>query len=152
MLIALFFSCGFHKEKVYERQIPPPKPEEHILKPESNLKDKSLFHPEIKLSQQRKIVSRHAIKSLGLPYKWGGQSPETGFDCSGLSTYIHKKAGIIIPRTVKAQFNKGLFVAKQNLLIGDLVFFKGPQKKTLKKSKSALHYQSSRFNLQWQKI
>ena len=122
MLIALSFSCAAHKGIDHKLHIPPPKTESHT-------KDTDLYQPPVKISKQRNIIAQHAIQSIGIPYKWGGQSPETGFDCSGLSTFIHKMAGIIIPRTAKAQFDKGQFVVKQNLLAGDLVFFKDPQKK-----------------------
>ncbi len=122
MLIALTFSCSVHKEKEHKLHIPPPTTESYT-------KDTDLHHPPIKLSQQREIIAHYAIQSLGLPYKWGGQSPKTGFDCSGLTSYTYKKAGISIPRTAKAQFAKGRFVGKNRLQVGDLVFFKGPEKK-----------------------
>jgi len=120
--IALFFSCAAHKKTDHTPPLPP-------LLPESQTRDTKPHKPEDELSAQRKIVARYAIQSIGAPYRWGGQSPETGFDCSGLTSYTHKKAGISIPRTARSQFNKGKFVAKKNLLIGDLVFFKSPQKK-----------------------
>ncbi|MBT3177830.1 MAG: C40 family peptidase [Desulfobacula sp.] len=127
LLVTLTFSCALHKETDHKQ--PQPQPESQSRDTGSQALDSGLYYPEVKLSKQRKIVGQHAVQSLGLPYKWGGQSPQTGFDCSGLSSYTHKKAGIIIPRTAKAQFNKGQVIAKQNLIIGDLVFFKGPQKK-----------------------
>ncbi len=122
ILIALSFSCSSHKETIYKKHAPPPQAEPQT-------QDLDRYQPEVILSPETKIVIKHAIQSLGIPYKWGGQSPETGFDCSGLTTYTHKKAGIIIPRATKAQFSKGRFVKKQNLQIGDLVFFNMPQKK-----------------------
>ena len=121
ILILLSFSCSAHKEIVYKHPPLPPQPESHI-------QDSGLYHPQTEPSNQRKIIVQHAIKSLGLPYKWGGQSPKTGFDCSGLIVYTHQKANIIIPRTAKAQFDKGNIVAKQNLQVGDLVFFTSPEK------------------------
>lgn len=121
MLIALTFSCAAHKEIDHKLHIPPPKTDSHI-------KDTDLYQPPVKMSKQRNIIAQHAFQSIGVPYKWGGRSPETGFDCSGLSSYIHKMAGIIIPRTAKAQSNKGQIVEKQNLQVGDLVFFKDPKK------------------------
>ncbi len=122
ILIALSFSCASHKDTVYQKHIPP-------TEKGTPAQDPSLPHPQIQISEQKKMIARAAVKSLGLPYKWGGQSPETGFDCSGLTSYTHKKAGIIIPRTAKAQFNNGQFVEKKNLQIGDLVFFNTPKKK-----------------------
>ena len=121
-LIALSFSCASRKETVYQNHIP-------ATQKKPPIQDSDQGSSSIKLSEQKKMIARHAVKSLGLPYKWGGNSPETGFDCSCLTSYTHKKAGIIIPRTAKAQFNKGQFVEKQNLQTGDLVFFNAPQKK-----------------------
>ena len=122
MLIALSFSCAAHKQIDHAQHVPPPQPE-------PNVQDTDRHFPPVQLSQQREIIAHYAIQSIGIPYKWGGQSPETGFDCSGLASYTYKKAGIVIPRTTKAQLASGQFVEKNKLLIGDLVFFKGTQKK-----------------------
>lgn len=64
----------------------------------------------------------NAISQLGKPYLWGGGSPFSGFDCSGLSQYVYKKEGIRIPRTALAQYNTLMPVEVPAL--GDLVFFK----------------------------
>jgi len=127
ILITLSFSCASHKEKVYKKHIPPTEKGTHAQ--DQPVQDPGLVHPQSQLSEQKKNIVRHAVQSLGLPYKWGGQSPESGFDCSGLTSYTHKKAGIIIPRTAKAQFSKGQSIEKKNLQAGDLVFFNAPQKK-----------------------
>jgi len=128
MLISLSFSCAAHKQIDHKQHVPPPQPE-------SSVQETDLHHSPVQLSQQqREIIAHYAIQSIGIPYKWGGQSPETGFDCSGLASYTYKKVGIIIPRTAKAQLDNGQFVAKQNLQVGDLVFFKGPPKKLCKKN------------------
>jgi cell wall-associated NlpC family hydrolase len=122
ILVALFFSCASHKKTIYKKHVPP-------SQSEPQTKKSARHQPEVILSPKTKIVVQQAIQNLGIPYKWGGQSPETGFDCSGLTTYTHKKAGIIIPRTTKAQFSKGRYIEKQNIQVGDLVFFNVPQKK-----------------------
>ena len=122
MLIALSFSCAAHKQIDHKQHIPPPLPE-------SSLQDADQHLPQVKISQQREIIAHYAIQSIGIPYKWGGQSPKTGFDCSGLASYTYKKAGIILPRTAKAQLASGQSVEKHRLQVGDLVFFKGPEKK-----------------------
>ncbi len=122
MLIALSFSCAAHKQIDHAQQVPPPQPE-------SSLQDTDRHLPPVQLSQQREIIAHYAIQSIGIPYKWGGQSPKTGFDCSGLASYTYKKAGIVIPRTSKAQLASGQFIEKNKLQVGDLVFFKGTQKK-----------------------
>lgn len=58
----------------------------------------------------------------GCPYRYGGTTPQ-GFDCSGFTAYVFKKAGITIPRTVSAQYHSGRGVSKSDLRKGDLVFF-----------------------------
>jgi cell wall-associated NlpC family hydrolase len=82
------------------------------------------------LTKNRQTIVRHAIHNLGQPYRWGGQAPDTGFDCSGLVFYTHGKADLRIPRTAKAQFKKGRPVSKPAIQPGDLVFFKISEKKT----------------------
>ncbi len=62
-------------------------------------------------------------KLLGLPYVWGGTSPNSGFDCSGFIQYVFKKHGYSLPRTAAEQYKIGHFVEIQNLQKGDLVYF-----------------------------
>ncbi len=56
-------------------------------------------------------------------YKWGGDSPKTGFDCSGLTSYIYGQYSRAIPRTAEAQFRAFRPVANGKAWRGDLVFF-----------------------------
>ena len=60
---------------------------------------------------------------IGVPYKWGGASPETGFDCSGLMMWLCAKHGVVLPHFAASQYHMGPFVDKSDLQIGDLVFF-----------------------------
>jgi cell wall-associated NlpC family hydrolase len=70
-----------------------------------------------------KELIEYAKKFLGIPYKFGGTSPSTGFDCSGFVQYVYKNClGINISRTTKEQINDGFEVKKEDLLPGDLVF------------------------------
>jgi len=64
-----------------------------------------------------------AKQFLGLAYKWGGTSPKTGFDCSGLMQYVFKGLGVNIPRVSQDQFKSGQKVPAGQLRAGDLVFF-----------------------------
>lgn len=60
---------------------------------------------------------------LGIKYKWGGTTPEGGFDCSGLVQYVFHKFGINTPRVSQAQFKGGQPVNPNQARPGDLVFF-----------------------------
>jgi cell wall-associated NlpC family hydrolase len=64
-------------------------------------------------------------KHDGKPYKYGGNSPATGFDCSGLMQWGYGTEGIKLPRTSQDQYNKTTRINKNDLKPGDLVFFKG---------------------------
>lgn len=71
----------------------------------------------------RKMLVSTAEGFLGIPYEWGGESAETGFDCSGLAMTIYKLNGLNLPRNSKAQFQAGIPVGREDLAPGDLVFF-----------------------------
>jgi len=60
---------------------------------------------------------------IGLPYQWGGSSPEQGFDCSGLTMAVYQYNGLNLPRSSKEQFMHGIPVERRELEKGDLVFF-----------------------------
>jgi peptidoglycan DL-endopeptidase CwlO len=66
-----------------------------------------------------------ALKYLGIPYKWGGASPATGFDCSGLVMYVYAQLGVQLPHQSEAQYGYGVAVPKSQLQPGDLVFYDG---------------------------
>jgi cell wall-associated NlpC family hydrolase len=68
-------------------------------------------------------VVNYALKFIGVPYVWGGNSPATGFDCSGLMQYVYAHFGIVIDRTTYSQVTNGYEVSKDQLQPGDLVFF-----------------------------
>ena len=64
-----------------------------------------------------------AERFLGVPYVWGGASPVTGFDCSGLVMYVYGQLGIDLLHFSGAQYQEGAPVAFGALAPGDLVFF-----------------------------
>jgi cell wall-associated NlpC family hydrolase len=66
-----------------------------------------------------------AMQYLGIPYRYGGESPSTGFDCSGFTMYVFSRVGVSIPRTVSTQYGVGVPVSRSELQAGDLVFFNG---------------------------
>ncbi|MHC1560440.1 C40 family peptidase [Actinomycetospora sp. C-140] len=66
-----------------------------------------------------------ARAQLGVPYVWGGTTPD-GFDCSGLTQWAFEKAGIELPRTSRAQAQEGQEVSQDSMKPGDLIFFNSP--------------------------
>jgi cell wall-associated NlpC family hydrolase len=66
-----------------------------------------------------------AMRYLGVPYKWGGASPSTGFDCSGLTMYVYAQVGVSLPHYAAAQYQLGVAVPRDQLQPGDLVFYRG---------------------------
>lgn len=71
------------------------------------------------------LLSR-AMGLLGTPYRWGGVSPDSGFDCSGLVSYVFRTAlGIELPRVSRdmAKIANGQTIDRSALTAGDLVFF-----------------------------
>jgi cell wall-associated NlpC family hydrolase len=66
-----------------------------------------------------------ALSKLGSSYVWGATGPST-FDCSGLTQYAYKAAGISLPRTSQAQSTTGMAVSRSQLQPGDLVFYGSP--------------------------
>jgi cell wall-associated NlpC family hydrolase len=67
---------------------------------------------------------RGAMALLGTPYRWGGTSPDGGFDCSGLVNYVFRTTlGIELPRVSRDMARDGERVDRSALAAGDLVFF-----------------------------
>ena len=72
------------------------------------------------------VAVSFALAQLGTPYRWGGETPGVGFDCSGLVQAAWATAGVHLPRVAQQQFASGPLLAPGTLLQpGDLVFF-GP--------------------------
>jgi cell wall-associated NlpC family hydrolase len=65
-----------------------------------------------------------ALSYMGINYKYGGNEPDAGFDCSGFVRYVYNNTlGLILPRTSAEMSKKGDTVKKDELKPGDLVFF-----------------------------
>jgi len=64
-----------------------------------------------------------AMQYLGVPYVWGGASP-SGFDCSGLTQYAYAQVGVGLTHFTGSQWNEGVRVPADQLLPGDLVFYR----------------------------
>ncbi len=64
-----------------------------------------------------------AASMVGRPYAYGGGSPASGFDCSGLVQYSFRRVGLRVPRETTDQLNYGQRIGASELRRGDLIFF-----------------------------
>ena len=101
---------GAHRAKPYVRRVPMPR--RHFLRPSPA----ASFGPR---------VVAYARQLLGIRYEWGGISPHTGFDCSGLVRFVYGHFGIPLPHSSFGDLGRGHSVARRWLRPGDLVFFSG---------------------------
>jgi cell wall-associated NlpC family hydrolase len=72
----------------------------------------------------RNRIITTAWRAVGVPYRWGGSSM-SGFDCSGLTRWVYRQAGVSLPHYSVAQWSYGRRVSRRALAPGDLVFFSG---------------------------
>lgn len=80
--------------------------------------------PAPQASTQHDDLLFHAFSLVGTPYRWGGNAPETGFDCSGLINYVFREtAGMTLPRTTAGLNALPVTATADALEPGDLVLF-----------------------------
>jgi len=77
-------------------------------------------------SRKGSDVVAYAKQFIGVPYRYGGSSPKTGFDCSGFTSYVYKHFGVKLPRSSRDQLKVGKSVSRSELKPGDLVLFGNP--------------------------
>jgi cell wall-associated NlpC family hydrolase len=77
------------------------------------------------MSAKAARVVKVALRQRGVPYRWGGTSPRTGFDCSGFTRWVYAHVGVTLPHSSYAQFQMGRHVSLNRLKPGDLLFFYG---------------------------
>jgi len=102
-MLALFSACSSHTVQRSERQVEP-----------------------LPANQGRDLGERAAgiaLQQVGVPYRYGG-SNRNGFDCSGLVHFSYGKAGKRVPRTTGQLWSSTSTVARNELQMGDLLFFK----------------------------
>lgn len=109
LLALLLTACGGGREAV--RSAPPRVREWPVVEPEDPVRANA--------------VLMRAISLIGTPYRYGGNSPEGGFDCSGLVNYVYRDMlDLRLPRTSRDLAGwQGPRVAPERLAAADLVFF-----------------------------
>lgn len=83
--------------------------------------------PRIELSLGS-AVAELAMGMVGARYRFGGATPNEGFDCSGLVFYAYTQAGFRVPRTSREQFRAAHKIALDDASPGDLIFFQDQAK------------------------
>jgi cell wall-associated NlpC family hydrolase len=74
--------------------------------------------------ERAREVTINALALIGIRYKWGSDTPDQGFDCSGLVSHVFRQvAGIVLPRNSQGMSKVGEKIDKSELQPGDLVFF-----------------------------
>ncbi len=111
--VASVFPAGAApKEKVKDDSTP-------MLRAEKSLRDFS--H---KAKDTASDITSYALSLIGVDYRFGGNTPDQGLDCSGLIRYVFQQAtGLSLPRSAREQSRLGESVSKEKLQPGDLVFF-----------------------------
>jgi len=80
-------------------------------------------------AKPKETVTQTARAQIGAPYRGGGASPSSGFDCSGLVQWCYAVHGYSLPRRTEDLLGVGVPVAKEDLIPGDLVFFNVTRKR-----------------------
>jgi len=92
--------------------------------PETEPEPAAATVPVVNATDRASGVALQALAHLGTPYRAGGLSPQTGFDCSGLVAYVYREgAGLALPRNTVDLSQLGEPVERTALRPGDLVFY-----------------------------
>jgi cell wall-associated NlpC family hydrolase len=81
--------------------------------------------PDIPPARKGERAVTYALEAVGIPYRWGGESPSTGFDCSGLVRWAYGHVGIDLPHSSYALYGVGRRAPPSRLEPGDILFFEG---------------------------
>ena len=83
--------------------------------------------PVVRRRSRRRASGRRASRSApsAIPYRWGRESPTSGFDCSGLVRWAYLGVGIDLPHSSYALYGEGRRVSRARMRTGDVLFFEG---------------------------
>jgi cell wall-associated NlpC family hydrolase len=105
-----------------------PRPKIHRVKHQPKHKPKRKRHHRKRRIHKVTLGERAvriALEAVGAPYRWGGASPASGLDCSGLVRWAYGRVGISLPHSSYALYGRGRYVRRSRMRPGDLVFFSG---------------------------
>ncbi len=132
-ILAILFACAMQPAVAVNAEATAQPDELQLLLASKGLLSKiggQIVDTGAQISERTSDLVSTAIGFLGIPYLRGGNSAETGFDCSGFVRAIYKDTiGLILPRSADQQANATQKIDKSELKPGDLVFFN-----TLKRS------------------
>ena len=81
---------------------------------------------EERLADEGQEAANLCFAQIGQKYKYGGKSPETGFDCSGLVWYVYSQLGYTLERVANNQAKQGILIEEEKMQPGDLLCFGAP--------------------------
>ena len=96
-----------------------------VQKLEPRSRHQPVFLPPAAASKFGGRVIAYARRFLGIRYTYGGTTPRTGFDCSGLVRFVYGHFGIVLPHSSWGDLTHGRRIRRKLLRAGDLVFFYG---------------------------
>jgi cell wall-associated NlpC family hydrolase len=94
-------------------------------------------------------IIRFSKKYIGTKYCYGGENAKTGFDCAGFVCFVYKQYGIKLPRTADAQALLGCQVHRKEARPGDLIFFRGSNKRNKAVGHSGLVVENKDGNIRF---
>jgi cell wall-associated NlpC family hydrolase len=83
-------------------------------------------HEPARRAHRRTVGERAAsiaLREVGVPYRWGGISPASGFDCSGLVYWAFGRLGVKLPHSSYALYDRGRAIPRTRMKRGDVLFF-----------------------------
>jgi cell wall-associated NlpC family hydrolase len=135
LALVLFSSCAtgdyhtrsgrYSKSRIERTQKLPPKSRQNhaaIAKAE-RIASRKEIKIESDISDLRLNIVATAHQYIGKPYKMAGKKPETGFDCSGFTSFVFSKNGVPLYGSSGDQAKAGVKKKRKDILPGDLVFF-----------------------------
>lgn len=122
--IGLHFGGGRQRSRVYSRRTSSSDNPPRTSRPSPSTRTTWPVSTTSARGAARRVVPA-AERYLGTPYRYGGDSPRTGFDCSGLVKYVYGLQGVTLPRTSRQMAGSGIAVnpSVRSLAVGDLMLF-----------------------------